>query len=106
MTIKLPDAITRKMKEYTPFQQLVWQACAAIPKGETRTYQWIAKEIGKPGAVRAVGTALGKNPFAPVIPCHRVVRADGTIGKYSGPGGSQGKRQLLRKEGARLLAGI
>ena len=89
------------MKQYPEFYQKVWKACAEIPAGETRTYGWIAKRIGKPGAARAVGRALGANPFAPTIPCHRVVRSDGTLGGYSGAGGLKTKRRLLEKEGAR-----
>ena len=88
------------MKSYTPFQQAVWRACMGIPKGQTRSYQWIASEIGKPGATRAVGSALGKNPFAPIVPCHRVIKSDGTIGGFSGLGGLAAKRCLLRKEKA------
>ena len=60
----------------------------------------IAEKIGNPKAVRAVGTALGKNPFAPTIPCHRVVRADGGMGGYSASGGVATKRMLLQREGA------
>jgi methylated-DNA-[protein]-cysteine S-methyltransferase len=75
-------------------------ACAEIPKGETRTYGWIAKKIGQPKAARAVGRALGANPFAPTIPCHRVVGANGKLTGYSGPGGISQKRKMLLKEGA------
>lgn len=86
------------MKKYSPFLQAVWAACADIPAGSTRTYGDIARTIGCPGAARAVGRALAANPFAPVIPCHRVVRSDGTLGGYSGPGGLARKKELLRKE--------
>jgi len=86
------------MKKYTPFQRAVWIACMAIPKGQTRSYGWIAARIGRPKAVRAVGTAIGKNPFAPTVPCHRVIQSDGTIGNFSGPGGVRTKIKLLRKE--------
>ncbi|OGR48188.1 MAG: 6-O-methylguanine DNA methyltransferase [Elusimicrobia bacterium GWC2_51_8] len=88
------------MKSYTPFQQAVWRACMKIPKGQTRSYKWIAKQIDKPGAMRAVGSALGKNPFAPIVPCHRVIKSDGTLGGFSAPGGLASKRRLLRKENA------
>lgn len=91
------------MKTYTEFQRKVWAACSTIPAGETRTYQWIAKKIGKPKAVRAVGAALGKNPNAPQVPCHRVVRSDGKMGGYSGRGGIATKIKLLKKEGAKIL---
>ena len=90
--------IRAAMKKYPPFYRAVWTACAQIPKGEVRTYGWIARRIGKPGAARAVGMALGKNPFAPTIPCHRVVGADGSMTGYSGPGGVAQKRRMLRAE--------
>jgi len=86
------------MKGYSPFRQAVWKACMEIPEGETRSYGWIAERIGKPGAVRAVGNALGANPFAPVVPCHRVIRSDGAPGGFSGPGGVKAKLRLLRRE--------
>ncbi|MBI4432982.1 MAG: MGMT family protein [Candidatus Omnitrophica bacterium] len=81
------------------FYRAVWRACGRIPKGQVRTYGWIARKIGRPRAARAVGRALAANPFAPVIPCHRVVGADGSLTGYSGPGGIQAKRRLLKKEG-------
>ena len=83
-----------------PFQRRVLEATARIPAGEVRAYGWVAREIGAPGAARAVGTALARNPFAPLIPCHRVVRADGGMGEYSS-GGPAVKRRLLEREGAR-----
>jgi methylated-DNA-[protein]-cysteine S-methyltransferase len=92
-----------EMKRYPSFYQAVWKACAKIPTGETRTYGWIARKIGRPGAARAVGRALAANPFAPKIPCHRVVRSDGKLGGYSGPGGVAAKRRLLLKERRGLL---
>ena len=79
------------------FQRAVLQKCAEIPPGEIRPYGWIAREIGKPGAVRAVGTALGRNPIPILIPCHRVVRTDGHIGRYAW--GTPMKRELLETEG-------
>ena len=83
----------------TPFQIKVWEALKTIPRGETRTYLQIAQQIGKPKSVRAVANAIGKNPYAPEIPCHRVVRTDGSLGGYSGPGGIETKIRLLREEG-------
>ena len=70
-----------------------------IPRGEVRPYGWIAAEIGRPKAVRAVGTALGHNPVPLIVPCHRVVRSDGYIGQYS-LGGPANKRAILAAEGA------
>lgn len=100
MKSKLPKKIAAAMKSHPPFYQAVWRACAEIPKGEVRTYGWIAKRIGKPKSARAVGQALGKNPFAPVVPCHRVVGADGRLTGYSGAGGVAKKRRMLQAEGA------
>lgn len=84
----------------TPFQKKVWKALLEIPRGKVKTYSWIAKKIGHPKAVRAVGSAVGKNPFAPEVPCHRVIRSDGKLGGYSGIGGIKTKRDLLKKEGS------
>jgi O-6-methylguanine DNA methyltransferase len=82
----------------TEFEQAVWLKALEIPRGEVRPYGWIAAEIGRPKAVRAVGTALGHNPFPLIVPCHRVVRSDGTIGQYS-LGGPGNKRAILAAEG-------
>lgn len=87
-----------RSRKYTVFCRKVWLACLRIPEGETRSYKWLAVRIGRPGAARAVGVALGKNPFAPLVPCHRVIRADGKPGGYSGPGGLKSKLSLLKKE--------
>ena len=73
-----------------------------IPRGSVKTYSQVAKGIGKPLSVRAVANAIGKNPYAPKIPCHRVIRSDGSLGGYSGKGGVKTKRFLLKKEGIRL----
>ena len=98
----LQKKIREAMKAHSAFYRSVWTACAEIPRGEVRTYAWIARKIGRPGAARAVGTALGANPFAPIVPCHRVVRSDGGLGGYSGRGGLATKRRLLEKEGAEV----
>jgi O-6-methylguanine DNA methyltransferase len=87
----------------SPFQQRVLEKTAEIPRGEMRPYGWIAREIGAPGAVRAVGTALGHNPIPFLIPCHRVVRSDGSLGEYSG-GGPVMKERVLELEGAPVQA--
>jgi methylated-DNA-[protein]-cysteine S-methyltransferase len=81
----------------TPFQRQVWEATRSIPYGETRSYSWVANCIGKPAAVRAVGQALGKNPLPIVVPCHRVIAADGDLRGFGG--GLEMKRTLLRLEG-------
>lgn len=80
----------------TVFQKKVWKATAKIPHGETRTYADIAKTIGHPKAVRAVGTALGKNPTCILVPCHRVVPSSGGIGNYAY--GKAMKKWLLDRE--------
>jgi AraC family transcriptional regulator of adaptative response/methylated-DNA-[protein]-cysteine methyltransferase len=80
----------------TAFQQAVWSALRAIPPGETRTYAQIAAAVGKPGAVRAAGTACGGNNLAVLIPCHRVLRADGSLGGYAY--GPDRKAALLARE--------
>ena len=86
----------------TEFQLKVWAYLRKIPRGSLKTYSQVAKAIGKPRAVRAVANAIGKNPLAPKIPCHRVIRSDGSLGGYSGKGGLKTKRFLLKKEGIRL----
>lgn len=83
----------------TEFQKKVWRALCDIKKGEVITYTELARRIGNPRAVRAVANAVGKNPFAPDVPCHRVVRSDGGLGGYSAPGGVKAKRALLVSEG-------
>ena len=109
----LPTAIARRLegdrrvridldlRGHTDFERDVWQKALEIPRGEVRPYGWIAAEIGRPKAVRAVGTALGHNPVPLIVPCHRVVRSDGTIGQYS-LGGPENKRTILEAEGLDL----
>jgi methylated-DNA-[protein]-cysteine S-methyltransferase len=82
----------------TTFQLKVWNYLKKIPKGKVKSYSQVAKSIGKPSAVRAVANAIGKNPYPPIIPCHRVIRSDGSIGGYSGKGGIKEKRRLLKLE--------
>ena len=84
--------------EGTPFQKKVWQELLKIPKGQTRSYKEIAIAIGNPEAARAVANACGKNPYPIKIPCHRAIRSDGSIGGYSGVGGSTTKLKLLNEE--------
>ncbi|MBC8225650.1 MAG: MGMT family protein [Gammaproteobacteria bacterium] len=83
----------------TAFQTDVWNQIKKIPKGETRSYKDIAIAIGNPKASRAVANACGKNPNPIIVPCHRVIASDGSIGGYTGCGGIKTKRQLLKKEG-------
>lgn len=84
----------------TEFQQTVWQALLEIPYGRTWSYGQLARRIGKPGAARAVGLANGRNPISIIIPCHRVIGADGSLTGY---GGGMGRKQwLLRHEGRSL----
>ena len=81
------------------FQVKVWKYLTNIPKGKVVSYLDVAKAINMPKAARAVANAVGKNPNAPKIPCHRVIRSDGSLGGYSGPGGIKTKKKLLEKEG-------
>jgi O-6-methylguanine DNA methyltransferase len=89
------------LRGLTPFEQAVLRKTREIPRGEIRPYGWVAREIGRPAAVRAVGTALANNPIPYFIPCHRVVRTDGQIGNYGG-GGPEAKRAILNMEGVRV----
>jgi methylated-DNA-[protein]-cysteine S-methyltransferase len=91
-------------KTVTQFQQKVYKACSAIPKGKVCTYKELAKKVGSPNAVRAVGSALRNNPFAPKVPCHRVVASDRSLGGFSGSKDPDGpllkkKRKMLEEEG-------
>ena len=84
----------------TPFQRSVLQTAQRIPVGNVWTYGQLARAIDKPRASRAVGQALGRNPVPIVVPCHRVIASDGGLGGYSGGGGVESKKLLLRLEGA------
>jgi O-6-methylguanine DNA methyltransferase len=86
------------LSQLPEFERQVLLKTLEIPRGEVRPYAWVASEIGRPRAVRAVGNALARNPIPFVIPCHRVVRSDGHIGQY-GAGGPESKRAVLRAEG-------
>lgn len=85
----------------TDFQQSVWQALLTIPFGETRSYADIARQIGRPSAIRAVGAANGRNPISIIAPCHRVIGTNGALTGFAG--GLEAKRRLLQGEGAVLL---
>ena len=86
----------------TKFQIKVWNYLKKIPKGKVETYKQVAKGIGMPKAARAVANACAKNPYAPKIPCHRVIRSDGGLGGYSGPGGIRKKIKMLRSEKVKI----
>ena len=86
-----PDKLD--LSRATNFQREVWEITRLIPYGETRSYAWVAKQIKRPKAIRAVGQALSKNPLPIIVPCHRVVTSDGKLGGFSG--GVKMKRQLL-----------
>jgi O-6-methylguanine DNA methyltransferase len=91
-------------KQLTDFEWQVLRAALTIPLGQTRTYQWVARKIGRPKAARAVGQALRKNPYPLIIPCHRVVKSDGTPGGYAGKmDGKKARLLALEQEIARRL---
>ncbi|MBI2070052.1 MAG: MGMT family protein [Elusimicrobia bacterium] len=99
---KIPEAIRKALKSsdrYPAVFREIWGACARIPKGRVATYGSLARSIGRPRAARVVAMAMARNPFAPDIPCHRVVRSDGSLGGYSASGGVGAKRRLLEREG-------
>ncbi len=90
--------ITNMKLKGTSLQVKVWNYLNKIPQGQTRTYKQVAIAIKKENEVRAVANAIGKNPYPIRIPCHRVIRSDGSLGGYSGPGGIKMKKRLLKKE--------
>ncbi|HEY3244077.1 MAG TPA: methylated-DNA--[protein]-cysteine S-methyltransferase [Phycisphaerae bacterium] len=92
------------LSEMTPFRRRVMLACRAIPRGQTRSYADLARCAGVPGATRAAGSVMAHNPLGLLVPCHRVLRSDGSLGGFSSPGGVKLKRRLLEHEGAWLPA--
>lgn len=92
--VDFPDELD--LSTATIFQREVWEATKLIPYGETRSYKWVAEQIAKPKAVRAVGQALGKNPLPVIVPCHRVLASKGGLGGFGG--GLEMKRFLLQLE--------
>jgi len=96
-----PDfsSVPLDFSEATPFRRKIWGAIQSVPYGETKSYAWIAKQAGKPGAARAAGQAVGDNPFAVVVPCHRVIASDGGLCGFGG--GLEMKRKLLALEANR-----
>ena len=93
---------TSQLMKGTKFQLNVWKYLMKIPKGEVKTYKQVAKAINRPKSARAVANACAKNPYAPRVPCHRVIRSNGTYGGFSAPGGTKLKKKLLKKEGFML----
>lgn len=87
-------------REWSSFELDVWQACRRIAYGQTRSYKHLAEHVGRPGGARAVGVAMSRNPCPIVVPCHRVVKSDGSLGGFSSPGGVDQKRKLLEMEAA------
>jgi O-6-methylguanine DNA methyltransferase len=94
-------SLISKDKNLTDFERRVYTAVVRIPRGEVRTYGWVAREISRPSAARAVGGALNRNPYAPLVPCHRVIRSDGSLGGFRR--GRAAKRRLLKAEGVDWL---
>src|SRR3989344_2434950 len=86
------------------FNQKIYELLKKVPKGRVTTYKILAEKLGTK-AYRAVGQAMAKNPYAPIVPCHRVVNSDGNIGNYSGKGGKKGKIRMLEKEGVKVKNG-
>lgn len=98
------ENIALDLSNAPPFFGAAWQACRRIPAGETRSYAWLAAEAGSPLAVRAAGQAMAKNPFALIVPCHRVIASDGDLRGY-GAGGLRVKAKLLELERASVTGG-
>jgi methylated-DNA-[protein]-cysteine S-methyltransferase len=96
------SAIRLDMDRVAPFDRRVYEAARTIPPGSSLSYGEVARRMGAPGAARAVGQALGRNPFTIIIPCHRVLAAGGKLGGFSANGGRTTKARLLAIEGARL----
>jgi O-6-methylguanine DNA methyltransferase len=97
--VDFPDRLD--LSGSTAFQLKVWEITRFIPFGKTKSYTWVAEQAGKAGAVRAVGQALGKNPLPIIIPCHRVIAKNGSIGGYEG--GADLKKHLIRLEASALI---
>ena len=99
--MKLNQALNKGFRG-TKFQKKVWNYLKTIRKGTVKTYKQVAIGINRPKSARAVANACGKNPYAPKVPCHRVIRSDGSIGGFSAPGGTKAKKKLLKSEGFSL----
>lgn len=92
--------ILERDKTLTPFQKKVYGAVLSIPRGHVRSYKWVAEKTGTPRSYRAVGHALNRNPYVGIVPCHRVIKSDGSLGGFSR--GMNAKRRLLKAEGLDL----
>jgi len=99
--VNFPDRLD--LSGATDFQRKVWETTRLIPYGETRSYAWVAEQIKQPGALRAVGQALGRNPLPIIVPCHRVVASNGKLGGFSN--GIEMKKRLLYLEGSAVFRG-
>jgi methylated-DNA-[protein]-cysteine S-methyltransferase len=97
-TLRHLSSVSLALDHLPPFTQKVLAACRKIPYGKTVSYSQLARMIGNPHASRAVGSALAKNPIPLIIPCHRVIRSDGSLGQFSAPGGKKLKRKLIDLE--------
>ena len=92
--------VTLDMSSYGGFDRDVWRACRRLHYGQTGSYKSLAERVGRPGGARAVGLAMSRNPCPIVVPCHRVVKSDGSLGGFSAPGGTTLKQRLLQMEAA------
>lgn len=92
-----------KQNKLTDFEKKVLKVVSTIPLGQVRSYQWVARKIGKPKALRAVGSALKKNPYPIIIPCHRVIKSNGSLGGYAKGKELKGKLLLLEKYIAEII---
>lgn len=102
--IALPQSIqTGRVESDMSFNEQVWAICTTVPAGKVTTYGAIARKLGKPNAARAVGQAMNRNPYAPDVPCHRVVGADGKLTGYAG--GLPKKLRMLEAEGVTVRDG-
>jgi methylated-DNA-[protein]-cysteine S-methyltransferase len=95
-----PVEVVVDLAGLTPFQRRILEVTAGVPRGQVRSYAWVAREAGVPGAARAAGSALASNPVPLLVPCHRVVNSDGRTGRYAF--GAHAKRRLLELEGVSL----
>ena len=89
-------------KGLSPFERAVYRAVMRIPSGQVRSYKWVARAVGRPDASRAVGNVLNKNPFVGIVPCHRVIKSDGSLGGFAR--GVAVKARMLAREGIDVQA--